>query len=105
VLRKLGIAHVRWLRPSYSSLGDMKALAEELIARGVTVLNMLFHSSEAIVGGSPYNRTAGELEAFFDRLEQFLAFAVGELGATPVTYREFRASFLAAGNQQLAAGS
>ncbi len=98
VLRKLGIAHVRWLRPSYSSLDDMKALAEELIARGVTVLNMLFHSSEAIVGGSPYNRTAGELDAFFDRLERFLAFAVGELGATPVTYREFRASFLAAGS-------
>jgi hypothetical protein len=93
VLRKLGIAHVRWLRPSYSSLDDMKALAQELIARGVTVLNMLFHSSEAIVGGSPYNRTAGELDAFFDRLERFLAFAVGELGATPVTYREFRARF------------
>ncbi len=42
------------------------------------VLNLLFHSSEAIVGGSPYNRTEGELDAFFDRLERFLAFAIKE---------------------------
>src|SRR5215203_1146433 len=30
VLRKLGIAHVRWLRPSYSSLDDMIGLARDL---------------------------------------------------------------------------
>jgi hypothetical protein len=58
---------------------------------------MLFHSSEAIVGGSPYNRTQAELDGFFDRLERFLELATGELGATPVTYREFRAKFLAPG--------
>ena len=50
---------------------------------------MLFHSSEAIVGGSPYNRTDAELAAFLDRLDRFLAFAVGELGARPATFREF----------------
>jgi len=94
VLRKLGIARMRWLRPSYSSLDDMKALARQLAARGEIVLNMLFHSSEAIVGGSPYNRTQGELDAFFDRLERFFDFAVRELGATPVTYREFREAYL-----------
>ena len=35
------------------------------------MLNLLFHSSEAIVGGSPYNRTESELAAFCDRLERF----------------------------------
>ncbi len=35
------------------------ALARELARREVPVLNLLFHSSEAIVGGSPYNRTQG----------------------------------------------
>ncbi len=30
VLRKLGVAHVRWLRPSYSSLDDMIGLARDL---------------------------------------------------------------------------
>jgi hypothetical protein len=90
VLRKLGIARVQWIRPSYSSLDDMKSLARRLAQRGEPVLNMLFHSSEAIVGGSPYNRTEAELDAFFDRLERFLEYAVHDLGARPMTYREFR---------------
>ena len=33
-------------------------------ATACRVLNLLFHSSEAIVGGSPYNRTQAELDAF-----------------------------------------
>jgi len=90
ILRKLGVARVQWLRPSYSSLDDMCALARRLADDGVPLLNLIFHSSEAIVGGSPYNRTPGELDAFFDRLDRFLAFATTELGAVPRTFREFR---------------
>lgn len=95
VLRTLGVARVEWLRPSYSSLEAMCALARRLVARSVPVLNVLFHSSEAIVGGSPYNRTQGELDAFLDRLDRFLRFAIGELGATPCTFREFHAQYTA----------
>lgn len=94
ILRKLGIARVQWLRPSYSSVDDMCALARRMKADGVPLLNVIFHSSEAIVGGSPYNRTEQELEAFFDRLERVLAFAVNDLGAIPVTFAEFRALYL-----------
>jgi peptidoglycan/xylan/chitin deacetylase (PgdA/CDA1 family) len=90
LLRLLGLLRLRWLRPSYSSLEDMKALARDLARAGEPVLNLLFHSSEAIVGGSPYNRTQSELDAFRDRLERFLAFAIKELGAQPVTFAEFR---------------
>ncbi len=97
VLRKLGIAHVQWLRPSYSSLEDMKSLARRLAGDGVPLLNLLFHSSEAIAGGSPYNRTQAELEAFLDRLDRFLDFATRELRAEPLTFREFRDRFVAQG--------
>ncbi len=93
VLRKLGIARVRWLRPSYSSLEDMISLARDLAAAGEPVLNLLFHSSEAIVGGSPYNRTEAELAAFCDRLERFFEYAIGTLKATPATFAEFRAAY------------
>ena len=93
LLRALRVARMRWLRPSYSSLEDMRALAASLVRREVPVLNLLFHSSEAIVGGSPYNRTAGELDAFFDRLDRFFAYALGDLQATPVTFAEFRQRF------------
>ena len=95
VLRKLGVARVDWLRPSYSSVDAMCTLARRLVNRGVPVLNMLFHSSEAIVGGSPYNKTEGELGAFLNRLDTFLAFATGELKAEPLTLREFHARYTA----------
>jgi len=95
ILRKLGIAHVRWLRPSYSSFEDMVSLARDLARGGEPVLNLLFHSSEAIVGGSPYNRTREELGAFFGRLERFFAFARQELGAVPATFSEFKRAYTA----------
>ena len=94
-LRLLRLAHVRWLRPSYSSAEDMIALARQIAARGVPILNLLFHSSEAIVGGSPYNRTPGELDAFYDRLGRFLEVATRELRAWPATFAEFRQRFAA----------
>jgi hypothetical protein len=93
VLRKLGVARVRWLRPSYSSLDDMIALARDLAEAKEPVLNLLFHSSEAIVGGSPYNKTEAELAAFCDRLERFFEFAIGTLEAEPATFREFKHAF------------
>jgi peptidoglycan/xylan/chitin deacetylase (PgdA/CDA1 family) len=93
VLRALRLLRLRWLRPSYSSLEDMIGLARDLANAGEPVLNLLFHSSEAIVGGSPYNRTQGELDAFCDRLDRFLTFAVRDLRATPVTFAEFRHTY------------
>jgi len=95
LLRVLGLLRLRWLRPSYSSLEDMAGLARDLARRGEPVLNLLFHSSEAIVGGSPYNRTQAELDAFCDRLERFLAFATRELRAAPATFSEFRERYCA----------
>lgn len=93
VLKKLGVVRPLWLRPSYSSLEDMNALAQRLADDRVPLLNVVFHSSEAIVGGSPYNRTQGELDAFLERLDAFLAFAVRTLGATPQTFEEFAAAY------------
>ncbi len=93
VLRALGLLRMRWLRPSYSSLEDMKALARDLARAGEPVLNLIFHSSEALVGGSPYNRTQAELDGFLDRLERFLTYATGDLRAEPVTFAEFRSRY------------
>ncbi len=92
-LRLARIATVRWLRPSYTSAADMKALALDLARRHVPILNLLFHSSEAIVGGSPYNRTDAELDAFFERLSQLLRYATSELGAEPMTFAEYADRF------------
>ena len=98
VLRALKLLRLRWLRPSYSSLDDMLSLARDLHRNGEPVLNLLFHSSEAIVGGSPYNRTQAELDAFCDRLERFFTFAATELHAKPATFAEFRTAFADGGH-------
>lgn len=89
-LRLARIAHVRWLRPSYSSAADMCSLGRQLVDRGAPILNLLFHSSEVIVGGSPYNKTQGELDAFYARLGTFLTYATRELRANGLTFKEFR---------------
>jgi hypothetical protein len=88
-LRLARIIKTCWLRPSYSSLDDMKRLALRIAKTDAPVLNLMFHSSEGIVGGSPYNKTQAELDAFLERLAGFLDFAVKELGAQPVTFQEF----------------
>ena len=93
-LRLLHIAHVRWLRPSYSSADDMMALARQITARRIPILNLLFHSSEAIPGGSPYNRSPGDVDAFYDRLGRFLSFATGHLGAEALTFVEYRQRYV-----------
>jgi hypothetical protein len=78
----------------------MFALARRLAARGVPLLNLIFHSSEAIAGASPYNRTDAELAAFFDRLGRLLTMATDELNASPMTFGEFRRHHLAAGSDR-----
>jgi hypothetical protein len=88
-LRLARIAQVHWLRPSYTSAHDMCALGRRLVDRGAPILNLLFHSSEVIPGGSPYNKTHADLEAFYARLGTFLTYATRELGAEALTFRDF----------------
>ncbi|MBX7184194.1 MAG: hypothetical protein K1Y01_03525 [Vicinamibacteria bacterium] len=87
-LRRLGLRAV-WLRPSYSSVEDAKTLASALVARGVPTLNMLFHSSELVPNGSPYNRSGADVDHFFERLERVFDHVMKRLEARGVTYREY----------------
>lgn len=86
-LKRLGLRAV-WLRPSYSTLEDAKTLASALVAGGVPTLNMLFHSSELVPQGSPYNRTEADVDRFFERLERVFEHIMKGLMARGVTYRE-----------------
>lgn len=86
-LKRLGLRPI-WLRQSYSTVEDAKTLASGLVARGVPTLNMLFHSSELIAGGSPYHRTDAEVDRFFDRMAEVFDHVMIRLNARGVTYRE-----------------
>jgi hypothetical protein len=91
-LKRLGLRAV-WLRPSYTPLERMKALAARLSAGGVGCLNVIFHSSEVLPGGSPYNRDEASVTRFLDELRRFLEYATGKLQAKGRTFAEFRAGW------------
>jgi hypothetical protein len=86
-LKRLGL-NAAWLRPSYASLPQMLRLAEGLERRGVGVLNIAFHSSELLPGGSPYTPDEGSIRRFLDDLERLLEQLTTRLGARPCTYAE-----------------
>ena len=51
--------------------------------------NIIFHSSELLAGGSPYNETRSDVDRFYHELEALLAFLT-EGGARGATFRSFR---------------
>jgi hypothetical protein len=69
-------------------------LAEHLLKERLPVANIIFHSSELIPGGSPYNRTAEDVETFYRDLEALLGF-LAERGAEGKTFREFHEEWTA----------
>lgn len=90
ILHRLNLARLLWLRPSTYSEAEMRQLADFIRREdAVPVFNFMFHSSELHPGGSPYNRTEAEVEAFMDRLFSVARYLIGNLGATALTLSEF----------------
>ena len=87
-LKRLGLKPV-WLRPSYTPLPDMLAFASRLKERGAPCFNVIFHSSEIVPGGSPYNPDAASVARFEAALRGLLEHLTTRLGAVGRTYAEF----------------
>lgn len=87
-LKRLGL-RAAWLRPSYTSRGEMLAFASRLARAGATSFNIIFHSSELLPGGSPYTPDAPSVERFLDDLRALLDHLTGTLGVVGRTYAEF----------------
>jgi hypothetical protein len=90
-LKRFGLRPV-WLRPSYTALPDMKALARRLAAQGVPCFNIPFHSSEVFPGGSPYTPDEKSVQRLLDDLKALLEYLVSGLGGVGRTLGEFAAS-------------
>lgn len=95
ILRRLRLLNLVWLEPSLSSYREMEALCRSLLDDRATVLNLMLHSSELLVNGSPYHQTRKDLERFFEKLEAILSYLVRERGLESRTLslfaREWRA--------------
>jgi len=86
--KRLGL-RPQWLRPTYTPVAEAIAFASRLTARGAPCLNLLFHSSELLPGGSPYTPDEAAVTRFLDDLRRLLDHVVGKLGAVGQTYAEF----------------
>jgi hypothetical protein len=91
IFRRLGLRGA-WLRPSYSGLPDMLRLASRLAAR-VGLLNLAFHSSELLAGGSPYTPDEASVARFLDDLARLLEHVTQRLGAVGRTFTEHAAAW------------
>jgi hypothetical protein len=73
----------------------MLLLARRVLDGEAPTANIIFHSSELLAGGSPYNQTEEQVETFYRELEALLSFLSGN-GAVGSTFREFRDQWVAA---------
>jgi peptidoglycan/xylan/chitin deacetylase (PgdA/CDA1 family) len=94
VLRLMKIVRPIWLRPSYSKTEDMLLLAKRIVSTREPLANIIFHSSELIPGGSPYNATEADVDRFYDALRELLSF-LSDKGVEGRTFREFRDKWVA----------
>jgi peptidoglycan/xylan/chitin deacetylase (PgdA/CDA1 family) len=76
------------LKPEVYPLDRMCALADEIAARGLPVYNVMFHSSAALPGATPYVRDERALGAFLRRLDALLRYLVAHLHAVPIRLSE-----------------
>lgn len=70
-LGKLRLARRAMLSPEGFDLHALKTLTETLLARGISVLTLSFHSPSVHVGHTPFVRTPAELDAFFETIRAF----------------------------------
>lgn len=64
---------VHWLRPMRGNLQQMIGVAEKTLAAGSDYVEFMLHSSEFMPGGSPTFKTAADIDALYDELEQLFS--------------------------------
>jgi hypothetical protein len=89
ILWRTGVLRKNVLSPEGTELDDQIQLLKVLGQETDMVLNVTLHSPSITPGHTPFVRTEAELEMFIERLRETLHFAMSELKAQPMTFREF----------------
>lgn len=93
VLARAGLCRLVWLRPLAHPAEDLAAAAQALVADGVPILNVMFHSSEAFEGTSPRTPGAEQVDRFYEHLAAIADAVLRDGRAVPETLREAVARF------------
>jgi hypothetical protein len=86
----MNILDLIWLYPALFTEKEMMGLVEVMIAKGVNVFNVFFHSSEISPGESIYTKTEDDRRMYLSRLERFLDYAINGMDMRSVTLSEYR---------------
>lgn len=89
VLRRIADFNIFWLDPSFNTYEDMRWVCDTLLAEGSRCLNIMFHSSVIIPGGSPYTANEPKTNEFFIRLERLLDYLLHVRKLQSITLAEF----------------
>lgn len=75
VMNKLFRLDPQWLRPyPHMKAEHLKAVFKAARSAGLPAVEMMFHSSELMPGGSPYNRDADAIERLYGKLESLFSY-------------------------------
>jgi len=89
-LRWSGFVRHGWLSPGRETNGRrLIGIARALIALGVPMLNVMFHSSEMAPKTSPSTRTQADVDDSFQQLKVLFDYLVHKVRARPLTLSEF----------------
>jgi GT2 family glycosyltransferase len=87
---RLGLIERIRLTPEGIAIDEGKRLVRQMIADGQRVFVMTYHSPSLEPGGTPYVKTARDLERFLAWLEEFYDFFTKEIGGQCVSWRDVR---------------
>jgi hypothetical protein len=94
ILSRCGAANRVMLSPEGNTLEEMIALTRVLLADGLTLFSLTFHSPSVVPGHTPYVRSQADLSAFLTTIERYFEFFFGELEGQPSTPERFRQELL-----------
>lgn len=89
VLRRIAHFDVTWLDPSFNTYEKMKLACDLLLEQNVRFLNIMFHSSVIVPGGTPYTLSGKDVDRFFERLERLLDYLLRVKKLDALTLKEF----------------
>ena len=95
LLSKLNIVKIVSLNPELSSLNEMKKCAKVIVnKRDAKILNVFFHSSDLMAGGTPYVSDQDSLHSFLKKIDNFFYFATNEWDVESLTLSQIQQKIL-----------
>ena len=93
LMTKTGLLERVTLSPEGNTFRSHKRLVEKALSRNQKIFFYNYHSPSLATGNTPYVRTEADLEKFLERIDNFCAFFIKDVGGRFVTPQEMHTIF------------